>query len=91
MRCLPSLLDLLTCIGTCEMTAPKTKLEPWWEKPNAFMGFDMRDEFIGGAASAGYRVNSKQEAMMALLSAGYVRDSFSIPKSHSGGRSNGPN
>ena len=67
------------------MTASKTNNEPWWEKPNKYMGFETRDEFITGAASLGYRVNSKQESLMALIAAGYVRNSFSIPKSHSGG------
>jgi hypothetical protein len=67
------------------MTAPKTKIEPWWEKPNAYLGFELRDDFVAGAASIGYRVNSKQEALMGLISAGYMRNSFSIPKSHTGG------
>lgn len=65
------------------MTAPKDFV-PWWEKPNQYYGFEARDEFVAGAASIGYRVNSKQDAMLALISAGYLRSGSSIPKSHTG-------
>ena len=51
---------------------------PWWKKPNEFLKFDERDEFVRGAM--GYRPNNQQEAMVGLLVAGYVNKKFDIPK-----------
>jgi len=79
-------LDLRTCIGICEMTAPKNTWQPWWERPNDYYGFDERKEFIAGATTVGYRPNNRQEAMVAQIAAGYIRNVFSTPKSHTGVR-----
>lgn len=79
-------LDLRTCIGICEMTAPKNTWQPWWERPNDYYGFDERKEFIAGATTVGYRPNNRQEAMVAQIAAGYIRNVFSTPKSHTGKR-----
>ena len=79
-------LDLRTCIGICEMTAPKNTWQPWWERPNDYYGFDERKEFIAGATTVGYRPNNRQEAMVAQIAAGYIRNVFSTPKSHPGVR-----
>ena len=80
MRILPSLLDLRTCIGICEMTAPKNVWQPWWNRPTEYNGFELRNEFKQGLADYGYRPNSRAEAILAMYSAGFVRSSFSIPK-----------
>lgn len=85
MRFLPS-FDW-TCVpvkGFCEMIAPKSKWQPWWERANDFYGFDEREEFVRGATSVGFRPNNRMEAMLGQYAAGYVRGSFPSVKSHTG-------
>lgn len=68
------------------MTASNEKWQPWWKRANDYYGFDMKDEFVRGATSVGFRPNNRMEAMMSMLAAGYVRDTSNIalPKSHTG-------
>jgi len=56
--------------------------EPWWERVNNYIVFHELEEFKQGAL--GYRPNSRQEALMGLISAGYVRKTFEQPKSYTG-------
>lgn len=67
------------------MTAPKNKWQPWWERANDYYGFEMRDEFVRGAASVGFKPNNRMEAMMAMYAAGFVKNTnFAVPKPHTG-------
>jgi hypothetical protein len=57
--------------------------KPWWDRVNEYLAFDELSEFQRGAG--GYRPNNRQEALVAMLSAGYVRkQTFEQPKSHTG-------
>lgn len=55
---------------------------PWWERVNDYLQFDERDEFIRGAL--GFRPNNKQEIIVGMLTAGYVRNTFAKPEAHTG-------
>lgn len=55
---------------------------PWWEKPNEFIRFDERGEFLQGVQ--GVRPNIRQEAMFGMITAGYVRNTFEKPESYTG-------
>jgi hypothetical protein len=57
---------------------------PWWERPNDYYGLDEHKEFMAGAATVGYRPNNRQEAMVAMLSAGYIPNNFTYVKPHTG-------
>ena len=62
------------------MLAKDTK--PWWERVNDFYLFDERKEFLRGAS--GFRPNNRAEAMIAMISAGYINDKHEQPKPHTG-------
>lgn len=62
------------------MSSPDFK--PWWEKPNDFLVFEERENFLQGVK--GYRPNSRQEAMFSMINAGYVRNKFEKPESYTG-------
>lgn len=64
------------------MTASQWR--PWWERPDNTYGLDERDEFIRGATTVGFRPNNRLEAMVAMQSAGYIRNSFRYVKPHTG-------
>jgi hypothetical protein len=65
------------------MAAPKWR--PWWERVEDYYGFDdTRKEFVRGATTVGFRPNNRQEAMVAQLAAGYIRNVFPSVASHSG-------
>jgi len=66
------------------MTAPKKKWQPWWNRANDYYGFEMREEFVRGATSVGFNPNNRMDAMMGQYAAGFVRNVFSTPKSHTG-------
>lgn len=63
------------------MFAQKDAWQPWWKTPTSYQEFEMLDEFQRGLAAQGYRPSSRSDAMYALYTAGFVRKSFSIPKS----------
>jgi hypothetical protein len=58
---------------------PNANWKPWWDKPNDYLIFEDREEFIRGAL--GYKPNNKQNMMVALLSAGYVNGKFAQSQS----------
>lgn len=62
------------------MTSPEFK--PWWERTNEYLKFEERENFLRGVG--GYRPNQKMEALMGLLSAGYVNNKFEKPQSYTG-------
>jgi hypothetical protein len=68
------------------MTASKYQWTPWWDKPNNYYGFEMKDEFVRGATSVGFRPNNRMDAMMGMITAGYVRNTHNIarPQAHTG-------
>lgn len=59
-----------------------SNFKPWWERANEYLSFDERKEFIRGYK--GYRPNNPTEVILGLLSAGYVRNKFEKPQSHTG-------
>jgi hypothetical protein len=67
------------------MSSPEFK--PWWNRVNEYLNFQEIEEFKKGVS--GYRPNNAQETLIGMLSAGYVRNSFETPKSHTGKKSNG--
>jgi hypothetical protein len=62
------------------MSSPE--FAPWWKKVNDYLQFEERQEFLRGVG--GYRPNNKQEAMMGMLSAGYVNNKFEKPQPFTG-------
>lgn len=55
---------------------------PWWKRVNEYLQFHELEEFTRGVT--GYRPNAKQDALLGLISAGYVRKSFDKPESYTG-------
>lgn len=55
---------------------------PWWKKVNDYLVLEELKEFQRGAG--GYRPNNRQEAMMGLLTSGYVNKTFAKVDSFKG-------
>jgi hypothetical protein len=72
------------------MAAPKWR--PWWERVDDYYGFDdTRDEFMRGATTVGFRPNNRQEAIVAQLAAGYIRNVFPSVAPYAGKQSDARN
>lgn len=65
------------------MSSPE--FTPWWKKVNDYLSFEERKEFTQGAN--GIRPNQPLEAMMGMLSTGYVNNKFEKPQPYTGRRS----
>ena len=62
------------------MSSPE--FTPWWKRVNDFLSFSEVTEFKKGIS--GYRPNNAQEALMGMLSSGYVNNKFEKPQPHTG-------
>lgn len=56
--------------------------KPWWERPNEYLSFDRRDEFVRGAAA--YMPSQDFDIVMGMMKAGYVKKAPETPRPYTG-------